>query len=140
MVISNLQSYKSGVVFWYGPMKSWLGGSPNSTHKNTPYRLDKLRSASAEAQLKSLVRMSIELQRADFSASKPLTAINHSSVKKFSYKKHLLALSNFLSNPCISLLVVNGNQSNYAISALNMTHVTDLMAVQSSHSLRQFLI
>ena len=28
------------------------GGSPNSTHKNMPYRLDKLRSALAEAQLK----------------------------------------------------------------------------------------
>ena len=35
-------------------MKSWPGGggSPNSTYKNMPYRLDKLRSALAEAQLK----------------------------------------------------------------------------------------
>ena len=45
LVMSNLQSYKSGVAFWYGPIKSWPGGrgSPNSTHKNTPYKLDKLR-------------------------------------------------------------------------------------------------
>ena len=28
------------------------GGVPNSTHKNTRYRLDKLRSALPEAQLK----------------------------------------------------------------------------------------
>ena len=37
-------------------MKSWPGGgaqSPNSTYKNMPYRLDKLRSALAEAQLKT---------------------------------------------------------------------------------------
>ena len=33
-------------------MKFWLGGSTNSTYKNTPYRLDKSRSASAEARLK----------------------------------------------------------------------------------------
>ena len=50
--MSNLQSYKSGVAFWYRPMKSWLGGPPNSTHKNMLDRLDKLRSALAEAQLK----------------------------------------------------------------------------------------
>ena len=29
-----------------------VGGSPNSTYKNTPYRLDKSRSALAEARLK----------------------------------------------------------------------------------------
>ena len=50
----QIWSHTSGVAFWSGPMKSWRGGvgSPNSTHKNTPYRLDKLRSALAEAQLK----------------------------------------------------------------------------------------
>ena len=52
--MANLKSYKSGVAFWYGPMKSWPGGSPNSTHKNTPYRLDKSRSALAEARLKTI--------------------------------------------------------------------------------------
>ena len=26
LVMSNLQSYKSGVVFWYGPVKSWGQG------------------------------------------------------------------------------------------------------------------
>ena len=42
------------------------GGSPNSTHKNTPYRLDKLRSALAEAQLKSnyVVEQNIYMQSA----------------------------------------------------------------------------
>ena len=54
--MANLQSIKSGVAFWYGPMKSWPGGgSPNSTHKNTTYRLDKLRSALVEAQLKNVL-------------------------------------------------------------------------------------
>ena len=52
----NLNHLRSGVAFWSGPMKSWpegRGGSPNSTYKNTPYRLDKLRSALAEARLKT---------------------------------------------------------------------------------------
>ena len=57
--MANLWSYKSGVAFWYRPMKSWLGGSPNSTHKNMPYRLDKLRSALAEAQLKRTITVCI---------------------------------------------------------------------------------
>ena len=35
------------------------GGSPNSTHKNTPYRLDKLRSALAEGQLKRTITVCI---------------------------------------------------------------------------------
>ena len=52
--MANLQSYKSGVAFWYGPMKSWLGGSPLfwSTYTHTHDRLDKLHSALAEMQLK----------------------------------------------------------------------------------------
>ena len=40
-------------------MKSWPGGSSNSTYKNTPYRLDKLRFALAEAQLKTFLGTSI---------------------------------------------------------------------------------
>ena len=28
LVMANLESYKSGVAFWYRPMKSWLGGPP----------------------------------------------------------------------------------------------------------------
>ena len=52
---ANLESYKSGVAFWYGPMKSWLGRFPLfwSTYTHRHDRLDKLRSALAEAQLKN---------------------------------------------------------------------------------------
>ena len=64
LVMANLESYKSGVMFWYRSMKSWLGGggTPNSTHKNTPYRLDKLHSALAEAQLKTDYPLPLEAQ------------------------------------------------------------------------------
>ena len=47
---------KSAVIQKWCSVLIWTheilaGGVPNSTHKNTPYRLDKLRSALAEAQL-----------------------------------------------------------------------------------------
>ena len=52
--------YFNWLVNWLGPMV-WIGalgvytpGSPNSTHKNMPDRLDKSCSASAEARLKIL--------------------------------------------------------------------------------------
>ena len=57
LVISNLQSYKSGIAFRYGPMKSWAGGGPLILvyiHTHTHDKLDKLRSALAEAKLKTI--------------------------------------------------------------------------------------
>ena len=35
LVMANLRSYKSGVAFWYGPMKSWLGGGSPILHTKT---------------------------------------------------------------------------------------------------------
>ena len=35
LVMANLQSYKSGVVFWYGPMKPWGEGGPPILHTET---------------------------------------------------------------------------------------------------------
>ena len=43
-----------------------LEGVPYSTYKNMPYRLDKSRSALAEARLKSLVTTNIHLQGSFF--------------------------------------------------------------------------
>ena len=44
------------LVNWLGNwvLEGGIGGYPYSTHKNTRYRLDKSRSALAEARLKTL--------------------------------------------------------------------------------------
>ena len=45
---------KNWLVWTHEILAGGSGGSPYSTYKNTPYRLDKLRSALAEAQLKNV--------------------------------------------------------------------------------------